>query len=143
MTGNILMEDTFTIQQVAEATNLSVYTLRYYERVGLIHPIDRAENSHRRYTQDDIGWIDFLMKLRATGMTIQQMQQYSELQRLGDLSLPQRVEMLKSLRCQVEAHMAELNEHMNLLNFKIGMYSKIIEEQQAAPTIAIEQPVSV
>jgi DNA-binding transcriptional MerR regulator len=137
------MEDTFTIQQVAEATNLSVHTLRYYERVGLIHPIDRAENSHRRYTQDDIGWIDFLMKLRATGMTIQQMQRYSELQRLGDLSLPQRVEMLKSLRCQVEAHMAELNEHMNLLNFKIGVYSKIIEEQQAAPSVVIEEPISV
>jgi DNA-binding transcriptional MerR regulator len=57
MTGNILMEDTFTIQQVADATNLSVHTLRYYERVGLIHPIDRAENTHRRYTQDDIGLI--------------------------------------------------------------------------------------
>jgi DNA-binding transcriptional MerR regulator len=83
------------------------------------------------------------MKLRATGMTIQQMQQYSELQRMGDLSLPQRVEMLKSLRCQVEAHIAELNEHMNLLNFKIGIYSKIIEEQQATPSVAIEQPVSV
>jgi DNA-binding transcriptional MerR regulator len=138
MAGTPHME-TFTIQQVADATQLSVHTLRYYERVGLIHPIDRAENTHRRYSQDDIGWIDFLMKLRATGMTIQQMQQYSELQRLGDLSLPQRVEMLKQLRCQVEAHMAELNEHMSLLNFKIGVYSQIIEEQHAA---AIEQPVS-
>ena len=47
--------DQLTIQQVAEATGLSTYTLRYYERIGLIHPIDRAQNTHRRYTLDDIG----------------------------------------------------------------------------------------
>ncbi len=77
-------DDKLTIQQVAEATGLSVYTLRYYERIGLIHPIGRAENPHRRYTADDIGWIDFLKKIRATGMSMQQMQAYAELQRQGD-----------------------------------------------------------
>ena len=116
-----------TIQEVAEATGLSTHTLRYYERIGLIHSIDRADNTHRRYTQDDVGWIDFLMKLKATGMTIQQMQIYAELQRQGDETLPERVEMLKALRRQVEAHMAELDEHMNVLNYKIEIYSEIIE----------------
>ena len=45
-----------TISEVADATGLSVHTLRYYERIGLIHPIDRAGSSHRRYSEDDIGW---------------------------------------------------------------------------------------
>src|SRR6478672_1843148 len=101
-------DDKLTIQQVAEATGLSVYTLRYYERIGLIHPIGRAENTHRRYTADDIGWLDFLTKLRATGMSIQQRQAYAELQRQGDGSLPQRLAMLKEHQRSVEAHMAEL-----------------------------------
>lgn len=122
-------ENNLTIQQVAEATGLTEYTLRYYERIGLIHPINRAENKHRRYSVDDIGWIDFLMKLRATGMTIQQMQEYAALQRGGDVTLPQRVEMLKVLRHQVEAHMDELREHMKLLNFKIDVYEDIIAEK--------------
>jgi DNA-binding transcriptional MerR regulator len=122
-------EYTLTIQQVALATGLSEYTLRYYERIGLIHPINRAENKHRRYSDDDIGWIDFLNKLRATGMTIQQMQQYSILQRQGDSTLPERVEMLKALRCQVEAHMDELREHMKLLDYKVEIYEEIIAEQ--------------
>ena len=122
-------EYTLTIQQVALATGLSEHTLRYYERIGLIHPINRAENKHRRYCDDDIGWIDFLNKLRATGMTIQQMQQYSMLQRQGDVTLPERVEMLKALRCQVEAHMDELREHMNLLNYKVESYEAVIAEQ--------------
>lgn len=124
-------EYTLTIQQVAEATGLSEYTLRYYERIGLIHPINRAENRHRRYGDDDIGWIDFLNKLRATGMTIQQMQEYATLQRQGDVTLPQRVEMLKALRCQVEARMDELREHMKLLDYKVESYEAVIEEQRA------------
>ena len=118
-----------TIQQVAEATGLSVYTLRYYERIGLIHPISRAENTHRRYTSDDIGWIDFLNKLRAIGMTIQEMQVYAELQREGDSSLPERVEMLKDLRCKVEAHMEMLCEHMKLISWKIEIYEGIVASQ--------------
>jgi len=121
-------EKTLTIQQVAEATGLSEHTLRYYERIGLIHDIDRANNGHRRYSHDDIGWIDFLTKLRATGMSIQQMRQYATYQREGDVTLPERVEMLKALRAQVEAHMEELYEHLKVLNYKIEAYSAHLEE---------------
>lgn len=127
-------DDKLTIQQVALATGLSVYTLRYYERVGLIHPIGRAENTHRRYTADDIGWIDFLNKLRATGMSIQGMQVYAELQRRGDETLPERIEMLKDVRRKVEARMEELREHMSVLSYKIEYYEGIVSEQMPEPS---------
>ncbi len=124
-----IQKDRLTIQEVARATGLSAHTLRYYERIGLIHPIDREQNTHRRYTTDDVGWIDFLTKLRATGMSIKDMQRYAELQRQGDETLAQRVEMLKSLRDKVEAHMDELNEHLKLIYYKINLYQKIVEEK--------------
>ena len=124
-----IQKDKLTIQDVAEATGLSAHTLRYYERVGLIHPIGREENTRRSYTADDIGWIEFLMKLRATGMSIKDMQRYAKLQRHGDETLPQRVEMLKSLRGSVEARIDELNEHLKLVRYKIDIYSQIIEEK--------------
>ncbi len=117
-----------TIQQVAELTGLSVHTLRYYERIGLIHAIDRAQNTHRRYSMDDVGWIDFLNKLRAAGMSIQQMQAYSELQRQGDVTLPERVEMLKTLRLQAEACMDELRENLKIIHYKIDYYEGVIAE---------------
>jgi DNA-binding transcriptional MerR regulator len=126
-------DNKLTIQQVALATGLSVYTLRYYERVGLIHPIGRAENSHRRYTTDDIGWINFLNKLRATGMSIQGMQAYAELQRQGDDTLPERIRMLRELRHKVEVRMDELREHMGLLNYKIDTYEHIVSEKTLEP----------
>jgi DNA-binding transcriptional MerR regulator len=127
--GMDIQKDKLTIQEAAEATGLSAYTLRYYERIGLIHPINREENTRRCYTVDDIGWIDFLLKLRATGMSIKDMQRYAELQRMGDETLPERLEMLKRLRNQVEAHIEEMNEHLKLIHYKIDYYSKVVEEQ--------------
>jgi DNA-binding transcriptional MerR regulator len=119
-----------TIQEVSEATGLSTHALRYYERIGLIHPIEREENTRRLYTEDDIGWIDFLLKLRATGMSIKEMQKYAELQRQGDVTLPERVEMLKSLRDNVDARMSELNEHLKLICYKIEFYGQMITEKE-------------
>ncbi len=125
-----IQKDRLTIQEVAQATGLSAHTLRYYERIGLIHPIDREQNSHRRYTTDDVGWIDFLTKLRAIGMSIKDMQRYAALQRRGDETLAERVEMLMSLRDKVEAHMDELNEHLKLIYYKIELYSKMAAEKE-------------
>lgn len=119
-----------TIQEISRATGLTPHTLRYYERIGLIHPINREENTRRCYTTDDLGWIEFLLKLRATGMSIKDMQRYAELQRQGDETLPERVEMLMSLRDKVEAHIDEMNEHLKLIHYKIDYYSKVVEERE-------------
>lgn len=119
-----------TIQQVAEQTGLSEHTLRYYERIGLIHPIHRAENTHRRYSVDDVGWIDFLNKLRATGMSIQQMQQYAELQRAGDETLSERVEMLRALREEAEMRIKEWEDHLDVIRYKIDVYQALLDEQE-------------
>jgi DNA-binding transcriptional MerR regulator len=125
-----IQKERLTIQEVSKATGLSAHTLRYYERIGLIHQIEREENTRRLYTEDDVGWIDFLLKLRATGMSIKQMQRYAELQRQGDVTLPERVEMLKSLQRQVEAHMSELNENLKLICYKIEIYGQIVTEKE-------------
>jgi DNA-binding transcriptional MerR regulator len=123
-------DDKLTIQQVSEATGLSAHTLRYYERIGLIHPIEREKNTHRRYTSNDVGWVDFLNKLRATGMSIQQMSAYAALQRLGDATLAQRVEMLREHRDEVEAHMAELAKHLEVIRWKVSVYEELLEQEQ-------------
>jgi DNA-binding transcriptional MerR regulator len=123
-------KEKLTIQEAAEATGLSAHTLRYYERIGLIHPIDREENTRRRYTAEDIGWIDFLTKLRATGMSIRDMQKYAELQRQGDETLLQRLNMLKVLRDQVEKRIDELQDHLKLVNYKIEVYGQIVAEKE-------------
>ncbi len=60
------METGLTIQQVAQQTGLSIDTLRYYERIGLLEPVGRAQNGHRRYTQHEFAWLGSLIR-RHTG----------------------------------------------------------------------------
>lgn len=67
------MTAALSIQQGAATCGLSVHTLRYYERIGLIRPVPRRGNGHRRYRADDMGWIAFLVRLRATGMSVEEM----------------------------------------------------------------------
>ncbi len=125
-----LTKDKLSIREAVETTGLTAHTLRYYERIGLIHLIERETNTRRCYTAEDIGWIEFLTRLRATGMSIRDMQKYAELQRLGDETLAERVEMLMALRDQVEERICELQEHLKLVHYKIEIYGQIIEERE-------------
>jgi DNA-binding transcriptional MerR regulator len=121
-----------TIQEFARATGLTVHTLRYYERIGLIQRVARARSGHRRYSEADGQWIAFLNKLRATGMSIRDMRVYAELQRRGDATLARRVEMLERLRDQVVVRLAELQENLELVRYKIRVYGEKLAEQRGA-----------
>src|SRR5437764_165916 len=64
-----------TIAEATEVSGLTAHTLRYYERAGLLEP-SRAENGHRRFTDDDLQRVHFVQKLRATGMPIRDVRRY-------------------------------------------------------------------
>lgn len=106
----IAMTTSLTIQQTAAATGLTVHTLRYYERIGLIDPIQRKDNKHRLYREEDILWIEFLLKLRSTGLPIQKMLRYAELRRLGNQqeSVSERKMLLEQHTLSLETTLAEL-----------------------------------
>ncbi len=114
-----------TVQEAADKTGLSAHTIRYYERIGLICSVERATNGHRRYTADDIGWIEFLKCLRSTGMPISEMQRYVELQQEGDLTLHDRLELLEAHRRRIKARMRELNGFLERIEGKIDYYQKL------------------
>jgi DNA-binding transcriptional MerR regulator len=114
-----------TIAQAAERSGLSAHTLRYYERIGLIHPVGRGSNGHRRYGRDDMEWLDFLLKLRTTGMPMRQMVEYAELVRQGPRTAARRRAMLERHRATIAERMGELQETAAVLDRKIAMYQEI------------------
>jgi DNA-binding transcriptional MerR regulator len=114
-----------TIAEAAERSGLSAHTLRYYERIGLIHPVDRGANGHRRYGRDDLEWLDLLIKLRTTGMPIRQMVEYAELVRQGPKTVTRRRAMLEGHRAEITARMAELEDTAAVLDRKIAMYHEM------------------
>jgi DNA-binding transcriptional MerR regulator len=117
-----------TIAEAAERSGLSAHTLRYYERIGLIHPVDRGTNGHRRYGRDDLEWLDLLIKLRTTGMPIRQMVEYAELVRMGPKTVARRRAMLERHRAEISARMAELEDTAAVLDRKIAMYQEMENE---------------
>ena len=122
--------DDLTIQEVAEHTGLSAHTLRYYERIGLIHPIDRAPSGHRRYSPNDIGWIEFLKKLRSTGMPVREMKQYAELMWQGDETMGERRTLLETHRRRMQAQIDELNDALDCVEWKIDHYREFEDMQR-------------
>jgi DNA-binding transcriptional MerR regulator len=116
-----------TIRQVAEQTGLSTHTLRYYEREGLITPVGRATNGHRRYTQDDVYGIVFVTRLRASGMTISDIKRYVDLAQLGSSTTAERLALLESHRDHVRERLEEINQHLQVIEDKIEHYRALHE----------------
>jgi DNA-binding transcriptional MerR regulator len=116
-----------TIADAARASGLSVHTLRYYERAGLIDGVDRAASGHRRYSAADMEWVDALRCLRATGMPIARIRRYAELVRAGEGTERERLALLEEHRDAVRAQLAEVREHLAFVDSKIAVYEELIE----------------
>jgi DNA-binding transcriptional MerR regulator len=123
----------YTIDQAAERMGISKHTLRYYEREGLLAPVEKASNGHRRYTDDDLGWVHTLQLLRGTGMPIREMRDFVELTRAGDHTVADRVGVLGRYREELRERMTADVERMDFLNRKIAIYSDMLAARQATP----------
>lgn len=101
----------YTIKETAKLCGLPESTLRYYETIGLIHPITRDSSSkHRVYTEDDVNLVIAMACLNATGMSIEAMRAYIKNQKLGALAAREQVELLETQKKSLysEAHYLEL-----------------------------------
>lgn len=115
--------DRYTISEVAAICGLSAHTLRWYERIGLMSHVDRSHTGQRRFTNKDLDWIGLLGKLRLTGMPVADMVRYAELVREGEHTFPARHELLVDTREDVRHRIAELQETLAVLDFKIDTYA--------------------
>jgi DNA-binding transcriptional MerR regulator len=118
-----------SISDAAELTGLSAHTLRYYERAGLmLDPVARASSSHRRYSDAEITWVTLLTKLRATGMPIRRIREYTELVRSGEGNEEQRLALLEAHREAVLEQLAAVRRNLEAIEFKIDFYRERIAD---------------
>lgn len=117
------MHTGLTIAEVAELTGLTADTLRYYEKDELmLRPVPRDTSGHRRYADQDLTWIRLISKLRATGMPIRDVRRYAAMVRVGDGNEQDRLDLLRAHRQVVLARLAEVQDHLGAIDFKIGLY---------------------
>jgi DNA-binding transcriptional MerR regulator len=124
---------TWSIGEAAAKCGLSPYTLRWYERIGLLGHIQRGGDGRRRFSERDLDWLSLLTKLRATGMPVRDMQRYAELVRSG-AGEAERIELLKRHREEVRRAMASQRECLKLLDSKIGLYSERLADHAVTPS---------
>lgn len=119
------MDKPFNIQQAAKITGLTVHTLRYYEKIRLLDGVARNEQGYRQYTESDLAWIEFLIRLRETGMTIADMKGFSDLRSEGISTVQARRQMLESHQEKIELQIKALQENLVSIKNKIDYYKTL------------------
>ena len=116
----------YSIGEFSRLTNLGIHTLRYYEHENLITP-KRNSSNRRCYSDKDLAWIEFIKRLKDTGMPIKEIQHYAELRAAGDPTLNERMKMLIVHRESLKEQIKVLQGHMTKLDDKIKFYRHEIE----------------
>ena len=118
--------NTYTIKEVAEKLNIPASTIRYYDKEGLLPFVGRSAAGYRTFSDADLMMFRIIECLKKTGMSLKEIRQYAEWAQMGDASLEQRYRMFLERRKAVEAQMAELQEMLNLIDYKCQYYEKAI-----------------
>ncbi|MFE5319414.1 MerR family transcriptional regulator [Paenibacillus sp. NPDC056579] len=120
-----------TIAEVSERFGLSQDTLRYYERIGLIPPVNRNKNGIREYTEDDMKWVDFIKCMRqSAGLPVEMLIEYVSLFQQGDDTLKTRKELLIEQRDRLADKVEEMTATLLRLDDKIARYEQTIVKKE-------------
>ena len=115
------LEEKMLIGEFSKITGISADTLRYYEKEGIIKPM-RNESDRRNYSESDVKWAEFIIRLKDTGMPIREIRRYAKLRAKGNETLYERLEMLLAHQKKLDTQIAKLLENRSRLDDKIEYY---------------------
>ncbi|GAA2909267.1 MULTISPECIES: MerR family transcriptional regulator [Enterococcus] len=116
------------IKKAAEMFDLSVDTLRYYERVGVIPPVHRNKSGYREYSTNDLNWIYLAKNLRNAGLSVESLIEFANLAQLRgkqDVEESQKQILFDQLE-ELDQKITEMQEVRELLLYKIETYDEHI-----------------
>lgn len=117
----------YTIQQVANMTGIPATTLRYYDKEGLLPFLERRSSGYREFSDIDLASLQIVQCLKATGMSVAEMKQFSDWVRGGDATLKERLDMFMRRKEAVERQIEELQRSLAVINYKCDYYSRAVE----------------
>ncbi len=116
----------YSISEAAKITKLTPYTLRYYEKEGLLPFVRKTQSGLRIYTDNDIAWIGLIECLKSTGMPLKGIKQYIDWFIAGDSTLSQRLNMFKEHRINVKNRLTQMRKNLERINHKIELYEEAV-----------------
>ncbi|WP_368297962.1 MerR family transcriptional regulator [Cytobacillus firmus] len=118
---------TYTISEVAKELDLTVYTLRYYDKEGLMPFVERTPSGNRLFKESDLSALKVIECLKATGMPIKEIKNFIDWCSEGDATLQQRYDMFLDRKANAEAQMEELRKTMEVIEHKCLYYKTALE----------------
>lgn len=118
---------TYTISKVSQKTGLSAYTLRYYDKEGLLPFVHKNTSGIREFTDEDLDWLSIITCLKNTGMPIKDIKTYINLCLDGDSTLEDRLNIFLKQKESIERQTAELDKYMKKITYKIQYYEDAIK----------------
>lgn len=116
------------ISEVSEKFGITIQTLRYYERIGIIPKVNRNSSGIRDYDKRDLNWIHYIQALRAAGASIESIKQYVSLVELGPTTRECRKEILLEQKDELIKKREEINEALFRMNRKLDEYHSYVIE---------------
>ncbi|MFC3150845.1 MerR family transcriptional regulator [Litoribrevibacter euphylliae] len=112
------------ISEISERTGLSIHTLRYYEKEGLLTNISRNESGRRVYSETDLAWLAWIQRLKSTGMSLEGIKRFSVLRSMGDSSISDRKNMLIEHAQVLKNDIQHLKDELEIVEYKIAAYQE-------------------
>ncbi|WP_373844965.1 MerR family transcriptional regulator [Clostridium sp.] len=124
------------IAEVSQKYNITADTLRYYERIGLIPPVNRNPSGIRDYTEEDCNWVEFIKCMRNAGLSIEVLVEYVTMFQQGNSSIKARKQLLIEQRNQLCGKINEMKQTLERLDKKIDGYEEgvLVKEKQLKRT---------
>ena len=110
------------IAEAALRSGLSVDTIRYYEKSGILPEIHRGQDGQRRFSAENIDWLTLLFWLRETGMPMKTMYRFASLYQAGDHTIPDRKQVLLAHAEHLKKRRADLDRCEEMLAYKLAIY---------------------
>lgn len=121
-----------TIREVAAKTNMSTDTLRYYERIGLLPPVPRNAAGIRNYDEYFVNFINFIKKLKASGMSLEHIIDYIRLAEMGDATIQERKKLLAEARETLIEKINSLQLIAELADCQLRNYENLLQPETYA-----------
>lgn len=112
------------ISDVAKRSGLSIHTLRYYEKEGLLGDIFRNASGRRVYSNTDLEWLTWIQRLKSTGMSLADIKQFATFRAQGDSSLSYRRALLSTHAEKLKTNIAQLQAELRIVEYKIDAYQE-------------------
>jgi len=123
----------YTVGEIAKQLNVAASTLRYYDKEGLLPFVERSASGMRMFKDDDLSWLKIIECLKKTGMPIKDIKHFIDFCMEGDSKIDERLSIMESQRNAVIKQMKEMQEMLDMLNYKCWYY----ETAKKAGTCAV------